>query len=42
MGENQSRGGRSYGWVWFILIFVVGNYILFKTTGFFIIPFPRR
>lgn len=30
------------GWVIFILIFGVGNLILYLTTGIFIIPFPRR
>lgn len=30
------------GWVIFILIFGVGNYILYSLTGIFIIPLPRR
>jgi hypothetical protein len=37
-------GGNSavVGWVIFILIFGVGNLILYATTGIFIIPIPRR
>lgn len=30
------------GWAIFILIFGVGNYILYQLTGIFIIPLPRR
>jgi hypothetical protein len=30
------------GWVVFILIFGVGNYILYQTTGWLIIPIPRK
>lgn len=30
------------GWVIFILIFGVGNLILYSTTGIFLIPIPRR
>jgi hypothetical protein len=30
------------GWLWFILIYGVGNLILYKTTGIFLIPIPRR
>ncbi|MBI4606380.1 MAG: hypothetical protein HY721_30815 [Planctomycetes bacterium] len=41
--DDDGGGGSSYkGWVIFILIFVVGNYILYATTGFFIFPLPRR
>jgi len=28
--------------VWFILIFGVGNLILYTTTGIFLIPIPRK
>jgi hypothetical protein len=35
-------GGQIMGWVIFILIFGVGNLILYATTGIFIIPIPRR
>ena len=30
------------GWIIFILIFGVGNLILYSTTGIFLIPIPRR
>ncbi len=40
MGDEE--GGGMGGWVIFILIFGVGNLILYKTTGIFIIPIPRR
>jgi hypothetical protein len=30
------------GWIIFILIFGVGNLILYRTTGIFFIPIPRR
>ena len=30
------------GWIIFILVFVVGNAILYATTGIFLIPLPRR
>jgi hypothetical protein len=41
-GGGGSGGGTIIGWVIFILIFGVGNFILYKTTGIFIIPIPRR
>ena len=31
-----------WGWVIFILIFGLGNLILYSTTGWLIIPIPRR
>ena len=34
--------GGGTGWLWFILIFVVGNFILYATTGIFLIPIPRK
>ena len=40
MGDED--GGGMGGWIIFILIFGVGNLILYKTTGIFIIPIPRR
>jgi hypothetical protein len=43
--QNQAEAGSSsgaWGWVIFILIFGVGNLILYSTTGWFIIPIPRR
>jgi hypothetical protein len=30
------------GWVWFGLIYVVGNGILYQTTGILLIPIPRK
>ncbi len=30
------------GWIIFILIFGVGNIILYNTTGWIILPIPRR
>ena len=38
--EKESSG--IMGWVIFILIFGVGNLILYATTGIFLIPIPRR
>jgi hypothetical protein len=43
--QNQADTGSNsgvWGWVIFILIFGVGNLILYSTTGWFIIPIPRR
>jgi hypothetical protein len=34
--------GAAAGWIIFILIFGVGNLILYATTGIFLIPIPRR
>lgn len=34
--------GGIMGWVIFILIFGVGNLILYYFTGIFLIPIPRR
>lgn len=42
MGDEEGGGGGMGGWIIFILIFGVGNLILYKTTGIFIIPIPRR
>ncbi|MGE0707001.1 MAG: hypothetical protein AB7N76_02580 [Planctomycetota bacterium] len=39
---SEEEGGGAGGWIIFILIFGVGNLILYKTTGTFIIPIPRR
>jgi hypothetical protein len=38
--DGDNRG--IMGWVIFILIFGVGNLILYMTTGIFFIPIPRR
>ena len=40
-GGCVNEGGGN-GWIWFILIFVVGNFILYATTGIFFIPIPRK
>ncbi len=39
MSDNEGGFG---GWIVFILIFGVGNLILYSTTGIFFIPIPRR
>jgi len=39
---ESDEGGGVMGWVVFILIFGVGNLILYHTTGFVIIPIPRK
>lgn len=41
MSDDDDDSGWG-GIVWFILIFVVGNAILYFTTGWYIIPIPRR
>ena len=41
MGDDDGGSGIA-GWVIFILIFGVGNLILYLTTGIFLIPIPRR
>jgi hypothetical protein len=40
--SDEEGGNKLMGWVIFILIFVVGNIILYNTTGWVIIPFGRR
>lgn len=39
---EEDEGGGGFGWLIFILIFGVGNVILYMTTGIFLIPIPRR
>jgi hypothetical protein len=39
---SDDEGNPLVGWLIFILIFGVGNMILYATTGAFIIPLPRR
>ena len=43
VGAGAGGGEKSnpLGWLWFILIFGVGNIILYKTTGWLIIPIRR-
>ncbi|MEZ4318891.1 MAG: hypothetical protein R3F61_15360 [Myxococcota bacterium] len=40
--DDDGGGGGVPGWLIFILIFGVGNLILYSTTGIFFIPIPRR
>lgn len=41
--DDYEGGGEGIpGWLIFFLIFVVGNGILYATTGIFFIPIPRR
>jgi hypothetical protein len=40
--SDDGDGSGLGGWIIFILIFGVGNLILYSTTGIFLIPFPRR
>lgn len=35
---SDDEGGGGLGWLGFILIFLVGNIILYYTTGFVLIP----
>ena len=41
MRDDDGGGGGVTGWVIFILIFGVGNFILWKTTGIVLIPIRR-
>lgn len=41
-GDDGDGGGSMKGLIIFILIFGVGNLILYKTTGIFLIPIPRK
>ena len=41
MDDDDGIGGKIGGFVIFILIFGVGNYILYYFTGIFIIPIRR-
>lgn len=41
MSDNNEEGGGVMGWVIFLLIFGVGNAILYATTGILIIPIRR-
>ncbi|MCR4414612.1 MAG: hypothetical protein NUV77_19520 [Thermoguttaceae bacterium] len=40
--SDDDGGGGIWGIVIFILIFVVGNAILYPTTGILLFPIPRR
>jgi hypothetical protein len=41
-GGGGGEGNAAMGWLIFILIFGVGNVILYMTTGIFLIPIPQR
>ncbi|MFM9962241.1 MAG: hypothetical protein ACKV2Q_13590 [Planctomycetaceae bacterium] len=38
MSDNEEESGGVMGWVIFVLIFGVGNAILYSTTGIILIP----
>ncbi|MFH1861877.1 MAG: hypothetical protein ABH878_03600 [bacterium] len=40
--KQEKEGDGIMGWVMFILIFGVGNLILYKTTGMLLLPIPRK
>jgi len=40
--SEEGGGSSAKGWIIFILIFGVGNLILYLTTGIFLIPISRR
>jgi hypothetical protein len=42
MADEESEGSGWMGWIIFLLIFGLGNLILYATTGIFLIPIPRR
>ena len=39
--DNDNDNGL-IGWIIFILIYGVGNFILYKTTGIVLLPIPRK
>lgn len=41
-GDDGGGDGKIPGWIWFVLIFGVGNIILYSTTGILLIPIPRK
>jgi hypothetical protein len=42
MSDNSSNNNNVAGWIFFILIYGVGNIILYNTTGMLLIPIPRK
>lgn len=40
--ENNNGGDNIGGWLLLILIYGVGNFILYQTTGMLLIPIPRK
>lgn len=41
MADQEEEGSGVMGWIIFLLIFGVGNVILYLTTGILIIPIRR-
>lgn len=39
---SDDNNNSAWGWIIFILIFGVGNLILYSTTGILLIPIPRK
>ena len=40
--SDEEGGGGMMGIIIFILLFGVGNLVLYLTTGIFLIPIPRK
>lgn len=40
--QNDDGNDNFVRWIIFILIYGVGNLILYKTTGMLLIPIPRK
>ena len=40
--DHEGSGGGVPSWVWFVLIYGVGNFILYNTTGILLLPIPRK
>jgi hypothetical protein len=40
--QNPEPSGDNFGWLWFILIYGVGNIIRYNTTGMLLLPIPRK
>lgn len=40
--HNDNDGSNVVGWIVFILIYGMGNLILYNTTGMLLIPIPRK
>ena len=38
--EDNGNGDKLPQWVWFVLIYGVGNFILYNTLGIVLIPIP--
>jgi hypothetical protein len=42
MSDQNGGGNQLGGWIAFILIYGVGNIILYNTTGMLLLPIPRK